>query len=115
MTKRASILLLAALSLTSAAIAQPYYRPPPVVVYAPPPPAYALGGVSQYPQAAIVPDGMGGWVPATNSTYDPGAGQFIPPEPPQQPQWGEPARPPGDPRGCYDRTGNFVGGNSPEC
>ena len=42
MTKRASILLLAALSLTSAAIAQPYYRPPPVVVYAPPPPAYAL-------------------------------------------------------------------------
>ena len=100
MTKFACILLLAVLSLTSAAIAQPYYQAPPVVVYAQPPPAYALGGlvggIVSLPfqflgglfgvsQAAIVPDGMGGWVPAANSTYDPVTGQFMPP---QKSQWG---------------------------
>jgi hypothetical protein len=77
---------------------RPYYQgAPPAVMY--PPPAYALGGliggivslplqflggllgVPQYPQSAMVPDGMGGSMPFTSSRvmpdgtlrqYDPG-------------------------------------------
>jgi hypothetical protein len=165
--KRAIIIILTAL-LPSVAIAQPYYRPPPVEVYAQrpqpyyaPQPAYALGGLfgglvslpfeflgglfnaPQYPQVAMVPDGMGGWVPASNSRYDPVSGEFLPPgtpggmpsgpypsitpmpepptgyyDPPQRPQRRRPAKPADTPShrgGCYDGTGKFVGGGNLEC
>jgi hypothetical protein len=29
------------------------------------------------PRGPIVPDGRGGWVPATNSPYDPATGEFL--------------------------------------
>jgi hypothetical protein len=32
--------------------------------------------------APLVPDGQGGWVPVTNSRYNPATGQFLPPPPP---------------------------------
>jgi hypothetical protein len=131
--KRACILLLTAL-LPSAAFAQPSYRTPPIEVYAPqqpyytpPPPAYALEGFvgaivalpfeflgvlfgfPQYPQAAMVPDGIGGSVPASNSRimpdgtlrqYDPsidgmpsGPYPSITPAPEQAPAYYAPRQP----------------------
>jgi hypothetical protein len=43
--------------------------------------------------APLVPNGQGGWVPVTNSRYDPATGQFLPPEysyPPSSPWPGQP-------------------------
>ena len=115
MTKVA-IILFAAFSMPSAAMAQSYYRAPPIEVEAQRPPYYyapqlspfvaignTIGGIvaipfqlitglgsamfGAQPQVAIIPDGMGGLIPSNNSPYDSGTGQFMPPHPQEQPQF----------------------------
>jgi hypothetical protein len=115
------------LASVSPCLAQPYYgEAPPIVVTALPPPPVVIGqaigglvagaiglpfavlGAIFAPPGPVILDGQGGWVPATNSRYDPVTGQAPEPTPatyaPPEPRYEPPATyaPPAAPRPAGD-------------